>query len=143
MKNLLLLTLLLIGVINVEAQEVSKPRKVYCQIVGTQKLLSTKCTIEVDFGQNQWGSQTLVDENGKPISFNSMVDAMNQMGKLGWEFEDSYVITVSGQNVYHWLLSKCITDEEINDGLKTQRQYREEQKSIKKEEKYAKKQEKE
>ena len=141
MKKLLLFTLLFIGV-NVNAQEPLQPRKVYCQIVGTQKLLSTKCTIEVDFGQNQWGSQALVDENGKLISFNSMVDAMNQMGKLGWEFEDSYVITVSGQNVYHWLLSKYITDEEINDGLKTYRQYQEEQKSIRKEERDAKKQEK-
>jgi len=141
MKKLLLFTLLFIGV-NVNAQEPLQPRKVYCQIVGTQKLLSTKCTIEVDFGQNQWGSQALVDENGKLISFNSMVDAMNQMGELGWEFEDSYVITVSGQNVYHWLLSKYITDEEINDGLKTYRQYQEEQKSIRKEERDAKKQEK-
>lgn len=141
MKKLLLFTLLFIGV-NVNAQEPLQPRKVYCQIIGTQKLLSTKCTIEVDFGQNQWGSQALVDENGKLISFNSMVDAMNQMGKLGWEFEDSYVITVSGQNVYHWLLSKYITDEEINDGLKTYRQYQEEQKSIRKEERDAKKQEK-
>ena len=141
MKKLLLFTLLFIGV-NVNAQEPLQPRKVYCQIVGTQKLLSTKCTIEVDFGQNQWGSQALVDENGKLISFNSMVDAMNQMGKLGWEFEDTYVITVSGQNVYHWLLSKYITDEEINDGLKTYRQYQEEQKSIRKEERDAKKQEK-
>ena len=141
MKKLLLFTLLFIGV-NVNAQEPLQPRKVYCQIVGTQKLLSTKCTIEVDFGQNQWGSQALVDENGKLISFNSMVDAMNQMGKLGWEFEDSYVITVSGQNVYDWLLSKYITDEEINDGLKTYRQYQEEQKSIRKEERDAKKQEK-
>ena len=141
MKKLLLFTLLFIGV-NVNAQEPLQPRKVYCQIVGTQKLLSTKCTIEVDFGQNQWGSQALVDENGKLISFNSMVDAMNQMGKLGWEFEDSYVITVSGQNVYHWLLSKYITDEEINDGLKTYRQYQEEHKSIRKEERDAKKQEK-
>ena len=141
MKKLLLFTLLFIGV-NVNAQEPLQPRKVYCQIVGTQKLLSTKCTIEVDFGQNQWGSQALVDENGKLLSFNSMVDATNQMGKLGWEFEDSYVITVSGQNVYHWLLSKYITDEEINDGLKTYRQYQEEQKSIRKEERDAKKQEK-
>ncbi len=35
-----------------------------------------------------------------------MVDAMNYMGKRGWEFEQAYVVTIGNQNVYHWLLSK-------------------------------------
>lgn len=43
----------------------------------------------------------MVDETGKNIVFNSMVDAMNFMGKLGWEFEQAYVVTMGGQNVYH------------------------------------------
>ncbi len=65
----------------------------------------------------------LVGEDGKPISFNSMVDAMNYMGSLGWKFEQAYVVSMpstmgGGQNVYHWLLSKSISeDENINDGF--------------------------
>lgn len=83
--------------------------KVYCEIVGTSKMFSKKLTIEVDFGQEStlFSRETLVDENGKPIVFNSMVDAMNYMGTLGWEFEQAYVVTVesgsSATNVYHWL----------------------------------------
>ena len=55
--------------------------KVYCEIVGTSKMFSKKLTIEVDFGQEStlFSRETLVDENGKPIVFNSMVDAMNYM----------------------------------------------------------------
>lgn len=54
-----------------------------------------------------------------------MVDAMNYMGRLGWEFEQAYVVTVGQQNVYHWLLSKKISDdEEINAGFTTIEQYK-------------------
>lgn len=75
--------------------------KVFCELLGHGKLFSTKVTVTVDFGQNQWQNNKLVDETGKNIVFNSMVDAMNFMGKLGWEFEQAYVVTMGGQNVYH------------------------------------------
>jgi hypothetical protein len=43
-----------------------------------------------------------------------MVDALNYMGELGWEFVQAYVITMdmglSKQNVYHYLLKHRITD---------------------------------
>lgn len=82
----------------------------YCQILGTQKIMSNKVTITLDFGQLSkiWSDQRLRDEDGNVIVFNSMVDAMNWMGARGWEFVQAYVITVGGQNVYHWLLKKSI-----------------------------------
>ena len=81
----------------------------YVQIVGTSKLLSTKLTIEIDFGQNtkffSSGKETVVkDENGKNMVFNSMIDALNFMTKNGFEFVNAYAITEDGQNVYHYLL---------------------------------------
>lgn len=54
-----------------------------------------------------------------------MVDAMNWMGSQGWEFAQAYVVTMGGQNVYHWLLKKDIstlTDSEkelIKESFKT------------------------
>jgi len=39
-----------------------------------------------------------------------MVDAMNFMGTLGWEFVQAYVVTESNQNVYHWLLKMEIKE---------------------------------
>ena len=103
--------------------------KVYCEIIGTSKMFSKKLTIEVDFGQEStlFSRETLVYENGKPIVFNSMVDAMNYMGTLGWEFEQAYVVTVesgsSATNVYHWLLSRYVSQGE-DFSLTTRSQYR-------------------
>lgn len=116
--------------INLYSQET---HRVYCELLGVGKLLSEKVTVKVDFGQevNYWTeyyNQFLVDENGKKITFNSMVDAMNYMGKFGWKFEQAYVITTAYQNVYHWLLSKDITDdEEINEGITTRQQFKDQQ----------------
>ncbi len=105
------------------------PHKVYCELLGSQKFLSAKCTVEIDMGQNPYENKKLVDENGKKITFNSMIDAMNYMGKLGWTFEQAYVVTVGNQNVYHWLLSKdVVEDSEAGEGLTTKEQFKEKQK---------------
>ena len=49
---------------------------------------------------------------------------MNYMAKSGWVFEQAYYVTVSGQNVIHWLLSKeVMSDEEIKDGFITKQEY--------------------
>ena len=87
----------------------------YVQIVGTSKLLSNKLTIEIDFGQeNKLFSSDkdtrVKDVNGKNMIFNSMIDALNFMTKNGYEFVQAYAITVSNQNVYHYLLRKKKTD---------------------------------
>lgn len=125
MKRLLCIALLTLVCMTVGAQN----HRVYCEIVGTGRFLSSKVNIEVDFGQytNYFDAtgRYLVDENGKRIKFNSMVDAMNYMGNLGWVFEQAYVITHGTQNVYHFLLSKDIDfDEDINAGMKTRKDLR-------------------
>lgn len=105
--------------------------RVYCELLGYQKLLSSKVIVRVDFGQETsfwlgYSKQYLVDEDGRPISFNSMVDAMNYMGELGWKFEQAYVVTTSSQNVYHWLLSKDISSNaKISSGFMTKKQFEE------------------
>ena len=110
-------------------------RKVYCELLGTQKFMSTKVTISVDFGQERkfFGDNRMVDENGNVQVFNSMVDAMNYMGSLGWEFEQAYVVTVGGgagaSNVYHWLLSKYVGEEGDPNTLKSRQTLRDEQKA--------------
>ncbi len=130
MKKLLLLLVMMLACNFATAQH-----KVFCELLGHGKLFSTKVTVTVDFGQNQWQNNKLVDENGKNLVFNSMVDAMNFMGKLGWEFEQAYVVTMGGQNVYHWLLSKTIEeDETISEGFKIKADYQAEQKAAQSEE---------
>ena len=138
MKKCLFLMLMFISIsMGVVAQ---KPYKVFCELLGTGKLFSNKVTVTVDFGQETsfWfgsSNQYLVDDNGKAIKFNSMVDAMNYMGKRGWVFEQAYVVTTNQQNVYHWLLSKEVTqDEPIGEGINTKQDFDDNQESNKLEE---------
>lgn len=111
--------------------------KVYCEIVGTMKILSGKVSVSVDFGQQSYFKDNrLVDDNGNIMTFNSMVDAMNYMSTLGWEFEQAYVVTMgagnTASNVYHWLLSKYKYEGE-DETLKTRSMVKKEQKEEEKE----------
>jgi hypothetical protein len=85
----------------------------YIQIVGTSKLLSNKVSIEIDFGQENkyWVNKDtqVKDENGKLMIFNSMIDALNFMSKNGYEFVNAYTITISNQNIYHYILRKKVS----------------------------------
>lgn len=119
MKKLLFLSMLLFSICSFAQND--NTHRVYCELLGTAKFMSTKVTVSVDFGQDDQGwSAKLVDDNGKSISFNSMVDAMNFMGKLGWKFEQAYTVGSGNNFVYHWLLSKDISEgESINEGIKT------------------------
>lgn len=122
----LMLTFTFINKIN--AQQ-NMPHKIYAELVGQSGFFSKTLTINIDFGQetdfwNQWNQKLLVDENGKEIKFNSMVDAMNYMGKFGWEFEQAYTVTVDKTNVYHWLMSKFINeDNQQLEGIKTKQDF--------------------
>ncbi len=87
----------------------------YVQIVGTSRVLSSKLTIEIDFGQeNKLFSSNkdtrIKDVNGRNMIFNSMMDALNFMTKNGYEFVQAYGLTVSNQNVYYYLLKKAKPD---------------------------------
>jgi hypothetical protein len=99
---------------NLKVDSISVTKKyVYCEILGTGSLFSTKVKIDIDYGQEVgfWNQdRRLKDENGKSVKFNSMVDALNYMGTLGWEFVQAYVVTMPSmggqQNVYHWILKR-------------------------------------
>ena len=109
--------------------------KVYCEIVEWSIFSKKDVKITIDFGQKREMAerkQSLVDENGENIIFNSKIDALNYMNKLGWEFQQAYT-TVSGSSgssssQIHWLLYKDvkvgedpykgITTKEIHDKSK-------------------------
>lgn len=101
----------------VESSMDAPPKYEYAELVGTQKLLSTKVMVQVDFGQERsfWkGTEYMRDEaTGKLANFNSMVDAMNYMATQGWTFEQAYVVSIGNQNVYHWLMRRLVTEEDL------------------------------
>lgn len=111
MKKFVLVILVVFTTIGVHSQ--SNPQYVYSEIVGTAKFMSTKVTIEISFGQRikYFADNRLKDpQTGKPIVFNSMIDALNHMGKQGWELAQAYIVTESNVNVYHYLLKKPFSE---------------------------------
>jgi len=117
------------------ALSASAQRKVYCELIGTQKFLSTKYTVTVDFGQERkfFGDNRMVDADGRIKQFNSLVDAMNYMSTLGWEFEQAYVVVpdpeASSANVYHWILSKTVGEEGDPTAIKTRQMLTDEERA--------------
>jgi len=75
----------------------AKPREQYCMIIATAKLLSTKVNITVDFGQETklfaFKDQRLKDAEGKVITFNSVIDALNYMSSQGWYLVNAYALS--------------------------------------------------
>ena len=89
---------------------------IYCELVGIQRGFSNKVTVEIDYGQESKlfsRDQRIMDRRtGKPKVFNSMIDAMNSMGELGWEFVQAYVVISGGSSEIHYILNRKVTDEE-------------------------------
>ena len=81
----------------------------YCEIVGYNKsILGQKIVITVDYGQNYnlFQPQKIKKTDGEVIVFNSMIEALNFMEDNGWQYVNNYAITMSNQNVYHYLLKR-------------------------------------
>jgi hypothetical protein len=82
----------------------------YCKLVVTPRLLSTKVTIAVDYGEERsvWKDNRLKNDDGKLIKFNTEIDALNYLGKQGWKLVNAYPVTV-GTNTnptYHYVFRK-------------------------------------
>ena len=71
------------------------------------------------------GIHKMVDESGKPIKFNSAVDALNYMSSLGWELVTAFETGTNGNNVgYHFLMTKTLEEgDNINDDITTKKEY--------------------
>jgi hypothetical protein len=89
----------------------------YCELLGVGKLFSAKMNISIDYGQKRkfLGKKNfyITDKDGKKVIFFSMIEGLNFMNNNGWEYVNSYVVTVDStfggkQNVYHYLLKRKI-----------------------------------
>ena len=121
MKKMILLALGVLFSITTFAQE-----RVFCEIV-ERVGLTKSVKVTIDFGQKREKSkwqQSLVNENGENIIFNSKIDALNHMNKLGWQFLQAYTVTSgSGESItsqVHWVLYKdVIKGEDPYNGIIT------------------------
>lgn len=106
-----------------------EPYEVYCEVVCySAGSFSSKMSVEVDLGQVERflsKDRVLMDEQNRPLVFNSMMDAANYMAERGWTFKQAYVITSMSEgntmtSFVHWIMGKMITDKsEITEGLRT------------------------
>lgn len=91
MTKFSLLLLFILSTSILIAQENNK--YVYCEIISSMKGMSGKQIYGIDFGQKSEliKDKTYKDESGKPLIFDSMIDAMNFMSQHGWELVQVYV----------------------------------------------------
>ena len=80
----------------------------YCQVIASPRLLSNKVTIDIDFGEVKsfWRGNRLKDYDGKVRKFNTVIDALNYMGKEGWTFINAYPVTIGTAVYYHFAFKK-------------------------------------
>ena len=93
-----------------------KPRPAYCEVMAYNFWGVGKVYITIDLGAERNG--TICDENQKPVKFNSPIDALNYMAKLGWAVKDTYFLSGLKDKILHFLLVKEVTDDsQISEGI--------------------------
>lgn len=92
MKKIFIITIVFFSSFNLFAQTDTSKVEQYCQIIITPRLLSNKVTIDVYFGEEKsiWIDSRLKAYDGTVKKFNTVVDALNYMGKEGWLFINAY-----------------------------------------------------
>jgi len=82
----------------------------YIQIFSSAKPFSSVITIQADFGQKRnymsTESTSLLNSEGQPIEFNSMIEAINLFSQFGYEYLDAYSVNINSRDVVYFVLRK-------------------------------------
>jgi len=117
MKKIIIIACILIG-FKSNAQDTAKVEQ-YCEVVATPRLLSNRVTIDVDYGEvrSLWKDNRLKDESGKLVKFNTLVDALNYMGRNGWKLVNAFPAYSSANSapVYHYVFRKEFLKSETSE----------------------------
>ena len=108
MKKLIISSLVLWVSLGSFAQTNNTKIEQYCQIIATPRLVSNKVTIDIDFGEEKsiWKDNRLKTYDGKLKKFNTVIDALNFMGKDGWTFINAYPVRIGENVIYHFAFKK-------------------------------------
>ena len=106
--KIILFSMLLLGGLSLHAQTDTSGVEQYCQLMATQRLLSNKVTIDIDFGDEKsyWKDSRLTTADGKVKKFNTIIDAMNYMGQAGWTFISVYPVHMGSTDIFHFAFKK-------------------------------------
>ncbi len=115
MKNIIIIAVILFTSLTSFSQSETDKVEQYAEVVATPRLLSSKVTIDIDYGEERsiWKDNRLKNEEGKLKKFNTVIDALNYMGKEGWKLVNAFPITVgTNSQVYHYVFKKSFTKGE-------------------------------
>jgi hypothetical protein len=106
-KAIIIAVVLMSSIISVAQTDTSKVEQ-YCQVIATPKLLSNRVTIDIDFGEEKsfWRDTRLKTDGGKIRKFNTIIDALNYMGKEGWIFINAFPVRMGETEIYHFAFKK-------------------------------------
>ena len=115
MKKVLIISIVLLVSIVSNAQSDTSKVEQYCQVIATPRLLSNKVTIDIDFGEEKsfWRDSRLKTEGGALKKFNTIIDALNYMGREGWIFINAYPVHLGQTDVYHFAFKKQFLKSEL------------------------------
>lgn len=115
MKKLLVIGIFLITTLISNAQTDTSKVEQYCQVIATPRLLSNKVTIDIDFGDEKsfWRDTRIKTDAGKLKKFNTVIDALNYMGREGWIFLNTYPVRMGETEVYHFAFKKQFQKSEL------------------------------
>ncbi len=114
MKQLFIVTILFCSFCAYCQTDTSKIEQ-YCQVIATPRLLSNKVTIDIDFGEEKvfFTDERLRTEEGKVKKFNTIIDALNYMGRNGWVFINAYPVHLANTEIFHYAFKKIFSGTEL------------------------------
>lgn len=114
MKKIVIIVIFLISSQLSNAQDSAKVEQ-YCQVIATPRLLSNKVTIDIDYGEENsfWHDTRLKTDAGKLKKFNTVIDALNYMGREGWIFLNAYPVRMGDTEIYHFAFKKLFPKSEL------------------------------
>ena len=115
MKKIILILLSVCCLQMANAQSDTSKVEQYCKLTATPRLLSTKVTIDVDFGESRklFQDTRMRDEAGKLAKFNGVVDALNYLGAQGWTIVNAFPVLVNNTMVYHYYFKRYVSKKEL------------------------------
>jgi hypothetical protein len=117
MKQLMIIGIILFASFQSFAQKDTALVEQYCQVTATPRMLSTKVTIDIDYGEVRsiWRDNRVKADDGRLKKFNTTMDALNYMGKDGWTLVNAFPVFTANTQVYHYVFKKTFKKSEVSD----------------------------
>lgn len=115
MKTIIISAIILLSSFKLFAQNDADKVEQYAEVVATPRLLSSKVTVDIDYGEERsiWKDNRVKTDEGKLKKFNTVVDALNYMGKEGWKLVNAFPFITGNTQVYHYVFKKSFSKAEI------------------------------